>query len=142
MRALKAYARTIGRALAATIAVVALVMVLRYHPDIPPAVELAAQLVVAAGSAGLMLWALAPWWRSLDEAAHEANKSAFFWGGQFGILFALLLGVIEMTSAPFQRPRMPEWMLGVIIAIICQSVGYAIFHLIWWLRRGGWGRGK
>ncbi|KRA74962.1 hypothetical protein ASD89_09275 [Caulobacter sp. Root656] len=142
MRGLKAFARTIGRTLAATVAAAILAMVLRYHPQIPPMVELAAKLAVAAGSAGLLLWALAPWWRSLDEAVREANKSAFFWGGQFGILFAFLLGMIEMTSTPFQRPRVPEWMLGVIIALVCQWVGYVIFHLIWWLRRGGWGAGK
>lgn len=142
MSGLKAYARTVGRAMAAMIAAAALAMVLRYRPEIPPVVELTAQLAVAAVSAGLMLWALAPWWRSLDEAAQEANKSAFFWGGQFGIFFAFLLGMIEMTSTPFQRPRVPEWMLGVIVAMVCQLVGYAIFHLIWWLRRSGWGPWK
>lgn len=142
MRGLKAYARQIGRVMATTVAALTLAMVLRYLPDIPPVVELVAQLAVATGFAGLMLWALAPWWRSLDEAAREANKSAFFWGGQFGLFFALFLGMIEMTSTSFRRPRMPEWMVGVIIALVCQSVGYVIFHLIWWLRRGGWGAGR
>jgi hypothetical protein len=138
----KAYARTVGRALAAWVVALALVMVLRYLPEIPPVIKLTAQLAVAAVSAGLVLWALTPWWRSLDEAVQEAGKSGFFWGGQFGIFFALLIGGIEMTSTPFQRPRVPEWMLGVIVAIVCQLVGYAIFYLIWWLRRGGWGPWK
>ncbi len=142
MRALQAYGRTLGRALATLAATVTLTMGLRYCPEAPRTIELAAQLAVAAVCAGLALWALAPWWRSQDEAAHEASKSAFFWGGQFGIAFALLLGLIEMTATPFQRPRMPEWMLGVIVAIVCQSVGYVIFHMVWWLRRGGWGRGQ
>jgi hypothetical protein len=142
MSGLKAYARTVGRTLAAWVFATALVMVLRYLPEIPPVIKLTAQLAVAAVSAGLLLWALAPWWRSLDEAVQEASKSGFFWGGQFGTIFAFLLGAIEMTSTPFQRPRVPEWMLGVMVAIVCQLVGYAIFYLIWWLRRSGWGPWK
>ena len=137
-KTLKLFSSTTKRLLLAIVATVTLAMILRYGLGPQPILQIAA----AAIAAGLVLWAIVPAWRSLDEAAREAHTSAFFWGGTFGFLVFLFLGMIEMVSVPYERPHLPEWLAGVIVTFGVQLVGYLIFHVVWWLRRGGLGRGE
>jgi len=81
-----------------TLGVVALSMVARYTTGW---LGLALGLV---GAAWLILCSLYAWKRT-DEAAQEAHKFAWFWGGGFGALLGLALLVIVMGAAAPHRPE-------------------------------------
>jgi len=48
-----------------------------------PGLFMAMMVLVATA---IILPASIVWWRSLDELAREAHKSAWFWGGSFGLV--------------------------------------------------------
>lgn len=108
----------------------------------PELVEGPLQWIAAATASALVVWGTTPWWRRIDEAAREAHKSAFFWGGSFAIGLALFLGAIELSVDQAGRGQLPEWFLGAIFAIVLQVLGYGLFWVVWWLRRSGWGPWK
>ena len=91
-------------------------------------------------------------WRVTDEAAREAHKSAFFWGGSFGAFFGVV-ALILWTSFSLDRktraldmlalwhgawPHQPLTLLvlGAAGIVLVQSAGYAIAWAIWWQRTG------
>ncbi len=90
-------------------------------------------------------------WHISDEAAREAHKSAFFWGGSFGALFGIV-ALIVWTSFSLDRktraldmlalsqgawPHQPLNLitLGAAGILLVQFAGYAITWALWWLRR-------
>lgn len=101
--------------------------------------------VVGLIAAGAGLWLSVRWMAAIDEAAREAHKSAWFWGGAG----ALLLGMPLMMIAGL--PQTAEWTLpawfhgrndpvahaalgaGGLLALML--VGYTLAWGVWWLRR-------
>ena len=90
-----------------------------------------ALMLLVSGAMTLLIW------RRLDEAAREAHKWAWYWGGSAGliaVLAMLLLGdrifdtaaIIGLTNS-FES--------GIIAVLILQVVGYLIAWAYWWLRR-------
>ncbi len=81
------------------------------------------------------------WWRRIDEAAREAHKWAWWWGGCTGMglaaVAAVALGHVRgvMPDALISAP--PEHLLSIggLAAILCQIVGYTVAWCVWWLRR-------
>jgi hypothetical protein len=85
-------------------------------------------------------------WRRVDEAAREAQKSSWFWGGAFGLLLALIItmmmplmrdtwhGVFLFIDA--HRGGWPLHALtfdcGVLFAAIAQIIGALIGWAAWW----------
>ena len=103
-----------------------------------PGLILTAFILLIAMTAGMgaSWW----WWRGLDEAAREAHKWAWFWGGSSGMAFSLavLLAAsmnpealnlaLEGVSAAKLVTASVAFLLG------CQTVGYGVAWGAWWLR--------
>lgn len=85
------------------------------------------------------------WMRSIDEAAREAHKAAWFWGGAGGMT---LLGVpVILTVLPqsadwtfpalwFGRTDPAAWLaLGCVGTLLVMTAGYTLVWSWWWLTR-------
>lgn len=79
------------------------------------------------------------YWRNIDEAAREAHKFAWFWGGSNTILLVLplpfMIGDARLIALMGQRSP-TEWVaIGVVGLIAAQMVGYGLVWVGWWLRQ-------
>jgi hypothetical protein len=109
---------------------------------LPVATPLAAGLAVTVLMAAT-LWASAAWWRKLDEAARDAHKTAWFWGGTVGLAVAGILMVVLMAKGGegalgfIQRDAGPAVyvVLGTMLCIVPQMLGYAVVWAGWWLAK-------
>lgn len=97
------------------------------------AVVMAINITVMAVTLGAGVW----WWSRLDEAAREAHKWAWWWGGTSGLAVA---GAVMLTVStrgldlPVLSGR-PGLMTGILLLLLCQTVGYAVAWAVWWLQR-------
>ena len=108
----------------------------------------------SAAPAGLMLLALAVllaagaglsvvYWRTLDEAAREAHKAAWMWGGSAGLIlaFAAAAWLARTDAADVLSPMLLSegdggWLVtGVMFTLVLQSLGYLAVWAWWWLAR-------
>jgi hypothetical protein len=84
-------------------------------------------------------WFVINYWRSLDEAAREAQKWGWFWGGSHG----LGLGFLAVSFWPDQVAALlpagsgPErlMLLGALVVGLSQVVGFLLAWAFWWWRR-------
>jgi len=94
----------------------------------------AVTLVIAA-------WLTLAYWRQIDEAAREAQKSAWFWGSGSGAI----LGFAGVTALAMRDPTLGGWVeanapaaalvqAGAIAVLACQVIGFFIAWAIWWWR--------
>lgn len=114
------------------------------------AVDPAAGLVWIMGGFAvlMMIGALAVgvgWMRSIDEAAREAHKSAWFWGGSAGMAVggvAIILAALPQAEQAF----VPSWFAGrsdpaayaatgAFGMMGLMLVGYTIAWAWWWWKR-------
>jgi hypothetical protein len=98
---------------------------------------------IAAMAVGL--WISLKWMKSIDEAAQEAHKWAWFWGGSSGMAVGGVL--VIMASLPqSQALRIPAWYAdrtdpaayaatGAFGMMILMIIGYAIAWGWWWWAR-------
>jgi energy-coupling factor transporter transmembrane protein EcfT len=94
--------------------------------------------VMMAAVLGVSVW----WWRRLDEAAREAHKWAWYWGGSSGMLIGLVL-MLTLTTRPADIAipaglgETPADLVGAGMLIILgfQLVGYGLAWAWWWLGR-------
>lgn len=94
--------------------------------------------VLMAVVLGVSFW----WWRRLDEAAREAHKWAWYWGGSTGMLIGLVLMIVLTTRPadiviPAPLGETPAELVGAgMLAILgFQFVGYGLAWAWWWLGR-------
>ncbi|MCY1648251.1 hypothetical protein OVA11_14625 [Caulobacter sp. SL161] len=79
------------------------------------------------------------YWRNIDEAAREAHKFAWFWGGSttmlLGVGVALLIGDDRLVA--IAGPHSPsEWFaIGMFSLMAVQLAAYSLVWSIWWLRQ-------
>lgn len=89
---------------------------------------------------GGLIWASLIYWRLLDEAAKEAHKFAWFWGGCGALLLtvpAMLLIDTRALEAMFGRHDADYWLVaGMQVVVLTQIAGYALAWSGWWLVRG------
>jgi hypothetical protein len=99
-------------------------------------------LALSLGGAAVlafMAWATVAYWRHVDEAAREAHKFAWFWGGSGSLL--LIPPIAPLVSNDLLEslfgPHTPyEWVLGGVIAVLTlQIVAYGLAWCGWWLVR-------
>jgi hypothetical protein len=94
--------------------------------------------------AGAMAMSVA-WMRSIDEAAQEAHKSAWFWGGCAGLAVGGVLFIIASVP-PAAAIQIPSWFPGrtdpvAYIATgagalgLLMTAGYALAWAWWWWKR-------
>ena len=103
-----------------------------------PGLILGAVVIMIAMAAGMAAswW----WWRGIDEAAREAHKWAWFWGGSSGMAFCLSLllaaslrpEALNAALAGVSSDRLV--MAGVAFLLGCQMIGYGVAWGAWWLR--------
>lgn len=94
---------------------------------------------------GISLWIGAQWMRSIDEAAQEAHKWAWYWGGSTGMAAGGVL-VILSSLPQAQRIQIPAWYAGrtdpaayaasgAFGMLLLMLAGYLIAWVWWWRGR-------
>lgn len=81
-------------------------------------------------------------WRRLDEAAREAHKAAWYWGGSGGLAVAGF-GAGYLTANPdadlFRYALFPGdaglFVSGALYTVLVQIVGYVVVWAWWWWSR-------
>jgi hypothetical protein len=82
------------------------------------------------------------WWRNIDEAAREAHKWSWYWGGSAGLCGVLILFIlIYMTGGRFGREIITGWNLtgrelelGMSIGVLLPTFSYTVAWGVWWAR--------
>ena len=91
-------------------------------------------VLLAAGAVASVIY-----WRNIDEAAREAHKFAWFWGGSSAMLLALpapfLLGDARLIALLGTRSPAEWTAVGMVALIIAQLIGYGLVWAGWWLRQ-------
>ena len=91
------------------------------------------------------IWIGVAWMRSIDEAAREAHKAAWFWGGSTGMAvggFLIIVAGLEDAA----RVQLPTFFTdradpaayaasGAFAMMLLMMVGYTIVWAWWWWRR-------
>lgn len=79
------------------------------------------------------------YWRSIDEAAREAHKFAWFWGASGGLLIMLPISALissERLIAVVGERTPGEWVVfGMMSMLAAQIIGYGLVWAGWWLRQ-------
>lgn len=79
------------------------------------------------------------YWRHLDEAAREAHKWAWYWGGSLGIIPGFFIAtwgdsVARAGGLGFTEPgELIEF--GVVTILLSMLVGYLLAWGVWWSRK-------
>lgn len=105
---------------------------LRFAPE-PAATWLTASLL----SLGMIvtLAAILWYWRGIDEAAREAHKWAWWWGGTGGMsIGAVVLLTIQLRELDMPAFGPSAFASGLMAMGFLQVVGYLIAWAFWWLR--------
>ena len=85
------------------------------------------------------------WMRSIDEAAREAHKAAWYWGGSGGMALGGV-GIILSTLPGAESWRIPALLdgrtdpaayaaVGALGITLLMMIGYTIVWAWWWLAR-------
>lgn len=99
-----------------------------------------ALMAMTLGFAALVFVVTGRYWRGIDEAAREAQKSAWFWGGSIGGAVAFLgmmsnpFGVVD-AIVPASADREALLVYGAVIGMVGQMIGYFLAWAYWWARR-------
>lgn len=108
--------------------------------DMPGQMGVLLTAILLAVGMGGAIWLGVGWWRRVDEAAREAHKWSWFWGGSCGMAvgFVCLL-TVTMRGADLPLPAWlgttPQDLLvsGMMTILAFQVVGYLIAWAWWWL---------
>ncbi|HYD72974.1 MAG TPA: hypothetical protein VEF55_07530 [Candidatus Binatia bacterium] len=82
------------------------------------------------------------WVTALDEAALQAHYIAWFWGGSAGLLLSMLVFVsVILRPVAFATALAPlggdeTFAAGIVVGVTPAVLGYAIWWVVLWLRRG------
>jgi len=104
----------------------------------PGLLGLALTVAVNAVAMLLALVICIQWWRGIDEAAQEAHKWAWWWGGCSGMAAG---AVLLLTALARKTERIDDFNAGEILAmgmflmLICLIIGYCIAWVAWWAKR-------
>ena len=114
-------------------------------------------VMVFAGGAPWLIWVVlfaalliavfaSLWVASLDEAALQAHYVAWYWGGSAGVVLSMLIYVLAMLQpGAFQQavamfgPAADAQLgfgAGVLLGLVPAVLGYKIWWVVLWLRRG------
>ena len=111
--------------------------------DAGPAI-VALMAAVVIGLCALALWLMAMYWRRIDEAAREAHKWAWFWGGNIALIPAVLGFVALLERPDLGTPLLPGLeatpahyvATGGVLVLGLLLVGYGLAWVGWWLWKG------
>jgi hypothetical protein len=105
---------------------------------------IALMVAIVIGLCALALWLTAMYWRRIDEAAREAHKWAWFWGGNIALLPAVMGFVLLMERPDLGTPLWPGLdptpahyvVTGGILVVFLLLIGYGLAWVGWWLWKG------
>lgn len=107
--------------------------------DLPGVVGFALGLAVNGFAMAAALWLCVWWWNRIDEAAREAHKWAWWWGGCTGMAIggAFLLTLFSRQGQVDQAGLTTNEVVasGMFLMMTCQVVGYGIAWAVWWAKR-------
>jgi len=93
---------------------------------------------------GGAIWVAAIWMRTIDEAAQEAHKWAWYWGGTTGMAVGAVIGLmaqlpqaagVALPSLLPDRTDPAAYMAtGAALMALIMTAGYTIAWAVWWLR--------
>lgn len=102
-------------------------------------------LTLVSGLMAVGIWVSAIWMRSIDEAAQEAHKWAWYWGGSCGMAIGSVIGLMAMlpqfadmalpTLWPDRADPAAYLATGAALMALIMLAGYTFAWVIWWLRR-------
>ena len=98
-------------------------------------------LAVVAPRVVVGAWISIAWMRRLDEAAQEAHKSAWFWGGNagIGIGFAIMAVAphfgLDLGPETYDQVPVSPYYFGALMLMGFAVAGYGIAWALWWLKR-------
>lgn len=103
-------------------------------------VSLAVTVVAISIAMAAGIWACLRWWRTLDEAAQEAHKWAWWWGstGSLAVGGTALLTVMIASldrDLVIALPAQELIYVSALGTVGVQGVGYSIAWAVWWLKR-------
>lgn len=83
------------------------------------------------------------YWRRIDEAAREAQKTAWFWGGSvsMGVATLYVLGVLapsasrDIAMLDLSPEQVPAFVGGFLLCVVAQLIGFAVCWAGWWWAR-------
>lgn len=82
------------------------------------------------------------WWRTLDEAAQEAHKWAWWWGGSWGMAAGfIVIGALylldrdDAVGGLLGNSPSAIFYHGAMAIVLAQTLGYALCWSLWWLSR-------
>ena len=117
------------------IAMVALAIGLRVAGVTPP---LLWRTIIGVGVAAVMVWLLLRYWAGIDEAAKEAQKSAWLWGGSAGMAGGFVVDGVLSLPRIYPQVREPILRLGGALlaggalVAVGAAIGFLIGWAIWW----------
>ena len=93
---------------------------------------------------GFSFWIGAVWMKSIDEAAQEAHKWSWYWGGSAGMAVAMVGYLLSFLpeSSTWQLPTltgrtdpMAYAVTGGLAVVLLMMAGYLVAWALWWLKR-------
>jgi hypothetical protein len=106
------------------------------HPPLWLRLTIAAAVIVPG------FWAVCQYWRSIDEAAREAQKWAWYWGGSVGMAAGVLAFAVAIAFAPGLAALAPADLTtvqamayGGFAMAAAQMVGFVVAWAYWWAVR-------
>ena len=86
------------------------------------------------------------WMQSIDEAAREAHKAAWFWGGTGGMALGMVFVILSSLPQAERLTLESSWLdgrtdpaaymaTGAILIVLLMTLGYTIVWAWWWWKR-------
>ena len=103
----------------------------------PPPAATGAVLLIGFAAVLLGTWW---WWVGADEAAREAHKWAWYWGGSIGMTF----GLIGFLMLHLHQPHAPlpegisfsdALLMGAFGLLFLMVLGYGVAWAAWWISK-------
>ncbi|KAF0116542.1 MAG: hypothetical protein FD163_1569 [Hyphomonadaceae bacterium] len=107
---------------------------------------LGAYLLITLGVVVISIPMGISWWKQIDEAARDAHKTAWFWGGSIGMTVAILIAALNLFFDGALLTRLGEiyhisdiqkfgFEIGLLNVIVFMGLGYMIHWGLWWQQR-------
>lgn len=87
------------------------------------------------------------WWKQIDEAAREAHKTAWFWGGSIGMTISCFVAALNLffdgaimsiiaSALNISDIHKFGFELGMFNVMSFMGLGYMVHWAIWWKKHG------
>lgn len=101
-------------------------------------------LVIGALLAAVSYWFGAVWMKSIDEAAQEAHKWSWYWGGSAGLAVAMAAYFVsflpearnwDVPTLSGRSDPISYVVTGGLGVVLLLLIGYTVAWAFWWFQR-------